>query len=308
MTTVVHRSASSSTIAAPDTPKVRPICEADVEASARAAFAAHSTLADRHGYPSEHPTLAFSIGLMTHKAKDPSAYGFVAEADGRILGSVFLNVFPPAPVAAIGPMTVDPSAEGAGAGRLLLAAALDDARTRDITQVRLIQSPANLRSLALYTKAGFEVREPLVLMQRADAAKSAAGPVADKTVRKATMDDAFYCERLCARVLGFSRSGEIRAAIEQQTANVVLQDHLIAGYATGIGFRGHAVAETSEDIAALIAAAPAIMGPGFFVPVRNTRLMRWLFGNGYRAVWQATLMSCGSYQEPAGAFLPSIAY
>jgi hypothetical protein len=38
------------------------------------------------------------------------------------------------------------------------------------------------------------------------------------------------------------------------------------------------------------------------------RLLRWLLANGYRAAWQATLISCGVYQEPAGAFLPSIAY
>src|SRR5262249_15338093 len=74
------------------------------------------------------------------------------------------------------------------------------------------------------------------------------------------------------------------------------------------GLRGHTVGETSEDVKALIATAPSITGPGFFVPVRDGRLLRWLLANGYRAVWQATLMTSGASQEPAGAFLPSIAY
>lgn len=286
-----------------DSLTIRPICKEDVEASARVAFAAHSALAARNGHPSEHPTPAFSAGLMNIKVKDPNAHGFVAEQGGKILGSVFLNRFPSTPVAAIGPLTVDPSAEGIGAGRLLLNAALEEARACAILQVRLVQSPAHLRSLALYSKLGFEVREPLVLMQ--------GGPTAaidDRAVRKADVHDIFYCERLCARVHGFPRSDEIHAAVEQRTARVVLHDGLITGYTTGIGLRGHTVGETSEDVKALIATAPSITGPGFFVPVRDGRLLRWLLANGYRAVWQATLMTSGAYQEPAGAFLPSIAY
>jgi hypothetical protein len=112
----------------------------------------------------------------------------------------------------------------------------------------------------------------------------------------------------CERVHGFVRRDEIYAAFEQGTAAVALHNRIITGYSTGIGLRGHAVGEATEDVMALIAAAPTIMGPGFFVPVRNAPLLRWLLANGLRAVWQAALMSSDSYQEPAGAFLPSIAY
>ena len=286
-----------------DEPVIRPICEADIEAAARAAFAAHSELAARNGHPSEHPNLAFSTGLVKVKVKDPNSRGFVAEQRGRILGSVFLNFFPSASIAAVGPLTVDPSAEGSGAGRLLLASALDLANECGVPHVRLVQSPAHLRSLVLYSKLGFAAREPLVLMHG-----SAAAPVGDRSVRKANADDISPCERLCERIHGFIRRDEISGAVEQGTATVVVHDGKITGYATGIGLRGHAVGETTEDIKALIAAAPAILGPGFFVPIRNTGLLRWLLANGYRAMWQATLMSSGSYQDPAGAFLPSIAY
>jgi hypothetical protein len=89
---------------------------------------------------------------------------------------------------------------------------------------------------------------------------------------------------------------------------VALQDGIITGYTTGIGLRGHAVGDSTEDVKALIAATPSIAGPGFFVPMRNGDLLRWLFTNGYRALWPAALMSAGVYQDPRAAFLPSIAF
>jgi L-amino acid N-acyltransferase YncA len=240
---------------------------------------------------------------MNIKVNDPNAFGFVAEHEGKLLGSIFLNVFPSTPVAAIGPFTVDPDAEGTGAGRLLINRAIEEARGKGIPQLRLVQSPSHLRSLALYTKVGFEVREPLVLVQRGP-----ANARLQKAVRKADVDDIANCESLCRRVHGFARSAEIRAAVKQGVATVALREGEVKGYATDIGFRGHAAAEASADLKALVAASPSIMGPGFFVPLRDGELFRWLLDNGYRAVWQAILMSCGPYQHPAGVFLPSIAF
>jgi hypothetical protein len=59
---------------------------------------------------------------------------------------------------------------------------------------------------------------------------------------------------------------------------------------------------------ALIAAAPVLAPPGFLVPTRNARLLRWCLGQGFRIVQPMTLMSIGLYNEPVGAFLPSILY
>jgi len=285
-------------------PVVRAIRAEDVEASARAAFAAHADVSARHGYPSEHPTPVFSKGLIAAKLNDPNACGFVAELADRILGSVFLNVFPSASVAVVGPLTVDPAVEVSGVGRALMDAALAEARRCGIARVRLVQSPTHLRSLALYSKLGFEVREPLVLVRSGTPKPSAH----ERAVRSAGAEDVYYCDQLCLRILGIARTDEVRAALAQQTLSVVVWDGLITGYTTGIGFRGHAVGETSEDLMALIAATPTVSGPGFFVPSRDGRLLRWLFGHGYQAVWQAALMSTGPYQEPEGAFLPSIAF
>jgi len=59
---------------------------------------------------------------------------------------------------------------------------------------------------------------------------------------------------------------------------------------------------------ALIGAAESFSGPGFLLPTRNGELLRWCLSNGLRIVQPLTLMSRGIYQEPRGAFLPSILY
>lgn len=57
--------------------------------------------------------------------------------------------------------------------------------------------------------------------------------------------------------------------MREKTATVVERNGRVTGYATSIGFFAHAVAETNEDIMALICAASEISGPGILVPTRN---------------------------------------
>jgi ribosomal protein S18 acetylase RimI-like enzyme len=295
----------SSNYSQVDSPvSIRAIRPEDVEACGRAAYAAHSAVAATHNVPCEHPSVEFSIGLIGNKVKDPHAVGFVAERGKQIVGSVFLNTFPDTPVAAIGPLTVDPAVEGSAVGRRLMLTATNEARDRCIEQVRLVQSPSHLRSLALYTKLGFQVREPLVLVT----GKPIGRDIATCEVRPATTNDIVGCNRLCVAVHGFARAFELRAAIEQKTAHVVERGDYISGYSTGLGLRGHAVGDTTEDLKLLISISPAVTGPGFFVPIRNADLLRWLFDNGFRASWPAALMTRGQYKEVTGAFLPSIAF
>ncbi len=107
---------------------------------------------------------------------------------------------------------------------------------------------------------------------------------------------------------GHHRSGELADAIRQGTATVVERHARITGYASALAFSGHVVAETNADLQALIAAADAFGGPGFLLPSRNSELFRWCLANGLRVVQPMTLMSIGLYNEPKGAFLPSILY
>ena len=181
---------------------------------------------------------------------------------------------------------------------------LDRAARNNAPGVRLVQAGYHNRSLCLYTRLGFAVREALVVLQGAPPGIGLAGCA----VRKATAADAEACDRLCRAVHGHDRGRELRDAVDQGTASVVERDGRITGYTTQIAFSGHAVAETNEDLKALIAAAPAFGGPGFLLPSRNTELFRWCLDNGLRMVQPMTLMSVGLYNEPRGAYLPSILF
>lgn len=59
---------------------------------------------------------------------------------------------------------------------------------------------------------------------------------------------------------------------------------------------------------ALIGAAPAFGGPGILVPLRNAALFQWCLNHDLRVMQVMTLMSLGLYNEPAGAYLPSVLY
>jgi hypothetical protein len=110
------------------------------------------------------------------------------------------------------------------------------------------------------------------------------------------------------RVHGHDRGGELRDAIAAGTATVVERPERLSGYATGFGYGWHAVAETNEDLFALLGSAEALIGLGILVPSRNGELLGWCLARGLKIVQQSTLMTIGLYNEPVGAWLPSIAY
>ena len=170
--------------------------------------------------------------------------------------------------------------------------------------VRLVQAAFHNRSLSLYTKLGFNTVEPLSNM---------SGPALDLMihgydVRTMNASDLGAVDALAIQVHGHTRHNEVASAIEQGTAMVVEHRGRITGYTTGGGFFGHTEGETNNDLKALIGTAKEFSGPGFLLPTRNGELMRWCLENGLRVVQPMTLMARGIYQEPRGAFLPSILF
>jgi hypothetical protein len=170
--------------------------------------------------------------------------------------------------------------------------------------VRLVQAAYHNRSLSLYTKLGFDTVEPLSNIQ----GPPIGGTIEGYNVRELTPEDLPAVDALAIRVHGHTRTNEVVGAVEQGTAKVVEHDGRLTGYTTGVGFFGHSVGESNEDVKALIAAAEEFPGPGFHLPTRNSELLRWCLDNGLRIVQPLTLMSRGVYQEPRGAFLPSILF
>jgi predicted N-acetyltransferase YhbS len=274
----------------------------DAEACGRIAYEAFRTIAERHGFPPDFPAPEVAIGLMGDLIAHPGFHGVVAEHDSVILGSNFLDER--SYVAGLGPITVDPAAQNAQVGRQLMLALLDRAREQDFPGVRLLQAAYHMRSLGLYAKLGFDVREAVATMQ----GPAVPVQVDGCTVRPALEADLDACNRVCTDVHGHDRSGEVADAIEHGTAQVVERDGELTGYTTGIAFFAHSVGRTNSDLEALIGAADAYGGPGFLVPLRNADLFRWCLEHGLRAVQVMTLMTLGFYQEPSGAYLPSVLY
>lgn len=256
----------------------------------------------QHGFPPDFPHPDISTGMLSMMLSHPGFHVVVAELDGRVIGSNCVDER--SLIAGIGPITVDPTVQNSGAGRRLMQYMLDRSESRGCPGTRLVQAAFHNRSLSLYTKLGFDPREPLSCVQGTPLAATIPG----YEVRAVGDADVEACNRVCERVHGHTRDGELRDAVRQGSAQLVEHDGRITGYTTGIGFVGHAVAETNTEMKALIAAAPVFFGPGFLLPTRNAELLRWCLHQGLRVTQPMTLMSVGLYNQPQGAFLPSIAY
>lgn len=274
----------------------------DAAECGRICYEAFGSIHDAHNFPRDFSSPEVSAGLLGMLIGHPGFYGVVVERNGKIIGSNFMDER--SPVFGIGPITVDPAVQNRGVGRQLMQHVMDRASTCNAAGVRLVQEAFHSRSLSLYTTLGFQTREALSLMQ---------GPALKLAfdgyeVRPARLADVEECNRLCRDIHGFDRAGELEDSIEQNTATVVFHLGKITGYAGLVGFFGHAVARTNQDLMALIGAASEFAGPGFLLPTQNHEVLSWCLANRLRLMKQMTLMTGGLYNEPGGAYLPSILY
>jgi len=282
--------------------KLRPGTPADAEACGVICYEAFATITAAHGVPRDFPSVEAATGLVAALLAHPGIFSVVAEADGRVVGCNFLDER--TSIAGVGPVTVDPAVQDGAIGRRLMGAVLDRAAERRSAGVRLVQGAYHTRSLALYAKLGFEVRETLACLQ----GPPLGMPVDGRTVRPATTADLAACNRLCRTVHGHDRSPEVSDGIARGTAAVVEHAGRITGYTAGLSFFAHSVGETVDDLKALIGAAAAFAGPGILVPMREAALFRFCLENGLRVVQVMTLMTSGLYNEPQGGWLPSIMF
>jgi hypothetical protein len=101
-------------------------------------------------------------------------------------------------------------------GRQLMVAVMDRAE-----QLRVPGCPAGAnrlpyRSLALYTKLGFDTRETLSVLQGRPLTLQIPG----HEVRLATREDLPACNELCRRIHGVDRGGELLDAIGQAMLSI----------------------------------------------------------------------------------------
>jgi predicted N-acetyltransferase YhbS len=275
---------------------------ADATACGTICYEAFKSVCTAHNFPPDFPSPEVASGLLSMLLAHPGFYSVVAEVEGRIVGSNFLDER--SCIVGLGPITVDPTVQNRGVGGRLMQDAIDRSARRQAAGVRLLQSGFHNRSLCLYTKLGFHTREPVSILQGKPLGRQFPG----YEVRSATAADVTACNRICHQVHGFDRGAELRDAIDQKTASVVEHLGRITGYTTGIAFFAHSVAETNQDLMALIGAAPEFAGPGFLLPTRNHEVFKWCLEAGLKLVFQMTLMTTGLYSEPKAAYMPSVLY
>jgi GNAT superfamily N-acetyltransferase len=295
-------STSTATVASIE---LRPIQLADGEECARIVHAAFSGIADRHQFPRDFPTLEAAAQLTNLFIEHPLIWGVVAERDGRIVGSNFLDER--GPIRGVGPITVDPAAQGQGVGRVLMEAVLK--RGRQARGIRLLQDSFNVQSLSLYASLGFDVKDLAVLMS----GRPRSGRDAGIQVRALEESDLDACESLCRSVHGFERTNELRDALQAPVFSplVALRDRRLTAWATTLTFwpTACAVAETEDDMQALIACAAAGEEPAsFLLPTRQADLFRRCLRAGLRVVKPMSYMSMGEYREPNGCWVPTVLY
>jgi predicted N-acetyltransferase YhbS len=282
--------------------KLRPGTTEDSQLCGEICYRAFKTISEKHNFPPDFPSPELATTLLSEFLAHPHIYGVVAELDGRVVGSNFVDER--SIIAGIGPITVDPAVQNRAIGRELMQHVLTRVAELRFPGVRLVQGAYHNRSLSLYTKLGFTAREPVSLIQGQPPRIDILGYV----VRQAKVDDLDACNHLCLKVHGHDRGSELQDAIKHGTATVIEHNGRITGYTTTVAFFGHAVGETNEELKALIGATKEFLGPGFLLPTRNAELLRWCLDHGLRIVQPMTLMTMGLYNEPVGAFLPSILF
>ena len=126
--------------------KLRPGTPEDAETCGRICYEAFGAIARKHAFPSDIPAPEVGVGLVSMLLAHPGFYSVVAEANGKVVGSNFLDER--SAIAGVGPITVDPTVQDRGIGRVLMQAVIKRAADHGNPGVRLLQSAYHTRSLS----------------------------------------------------------------------------------------------------------------------------------------------------------------
>jgi predicted N-acetyltransferase YhbS len=124
---------------------LRPGKTADAAACGTICYEAFKAIGTAHNFPPDFPSPQVASGLLSMLLAHPSFYSVVAENEGRIVGSNFLDER--SCIAGVGPLSVDPTIQNRGVGGRLMQEVLDRAARRQAAGVRLLQSGFHNRSL-----------------------------------------------------------------------------------------------------------------------------------------------------------------
>src|SRR5258708_10114726 len=93
---------------------LRPGTAADAAACGPICYEAFKAVAEAHNFPPDFPSPEVATGLMEMLLAHPRFYSVVAESEGRVIGSNFLDER--SAIAGLGPISVDPRVQNKGVG------------------------------------------------------------------------------------------------------------------------------------------------------------------------------------------------
>ncbi|MCI4591462.1 helix-turn-helix domain-containing GNAT family N-acetyltransferase [Sphingobium sp. BYY-5] len=111
---------------------------------------------EQYGWNGDYEALAAGILADFHRTFDPAREAaWIAEMDGRMVGSVFLVSTDSPDVGKLRLLYVEPDAQGAGVGKMLVAACIARARAVGYKRLDLWTNSVLAAARSIYERAGF---------------------------------------------------------------------------------------------------------------------------------------------------------
>ena len=164
-------------------------------------FEAYKDLTDRHNFPQMFPSTGVTRQAYSDWLDNRFSYGVTAMLNDRPIGSAFAWTMDE--VVGIGPVSVDPASQGAGAAKAMMQHLVDYSKDRGYDKIRLSQRAYNPVSLSVYASIGFDVKESFMEMR--------AAPTPDplQSVRPYDESDLPSLRDLSKRIYKVDRGAEI---------------------------------------------------------------------------------------------------
>ena len=236
------------------------------------------------------------VGQLTNNfIAHPAIWGVVAEAEGRIVGSNFVDER--GTIHGVGPITVDPEAQGRGVGRRLMEAVMERSRgsrasassRTPSTSVPLALCLARLRGQGAGCPDQREAEERSGGRHRGAPARGGRSPAVREPVPHGPRLRAH--ERAARRYPGPGLLA-LRRRPRRTHHRLCHDPDLLPGGIRRRRDRGrHARLDPGR--------CAAVEQPAsFLLPTRQAGLFRWCLGEGLRAIKPVTYMAIGEYREP----------
>src|SRR5437763_1740069 len=103
--------------------RLRPGTREDAAACGVIDFDAFKSISSHHNFPWDFPSVELATLVTGALLSNPGFYSVVAELDGKIVGSNFLDERNP--IAGVGPISVDPAVQNQTIGRQLMRAVME---------------------------------------------------------------------------------------------------------------------------------------------------------------------------------------